>query len=292
MKKIILIFCFVLLIIKYCLFAGIILYKISDNSIIDYTFDNFDITLTNNTYVFNNKQYDNIDFSIYDIATFTDVNSNKLLYEIKTNYSTNYITYNKIFYITNINSIYTNIEYIYSNQIDLVTNIYIDTNDIIITNYNIISNNIIIGQLTNIITNLDIKTEYYIDYDKTIITNIVTNIIISNIDLTENTFINLSKKNIMQKLLSINSTKFNLINLYKSFLTNEWTVCLRNYGIIQSNFIITAYNTDSFQNIQYLLILRQLDTQPNKPTYSYFKNEFESFRINLERLGIDLGNLP
>lgn len=79
--------------------------------------------------------------------------------------------------------------------------------------------------------------------------------------------------------------------IYKKFLTDEWTTCLRSRGLILPDQVVDQ-TVGTPANMMYLLQLRVLDAEANKPTYSYFKNEFESFRINIERLGGDLGNLP
>lgn len=80
--------------------------------------------------------------------------------------------------------------------------------------------------------------------------------------------------------------------MYKTFLTDEWTQILRIYNIIDSTSTINYLNTSTPTNMMYLIQLRTLDTATNKPTYSYYKSEFESFRINIERCGGDIGNLP
>lgn len=82
-----------------------------------------------------------------------------------------------------------------------------------------------------------------------------------------------------------------VINIYKSFLINEWTTCLRSFNLIQPEQTVDWENTDTTTNMLYIMQLRSLDTEVNKPTYSYFKNEFESFRINIERLGGNMSSL-
>ena len=75
-----------------------------------------------------------------------------------------------------------------------------------------------------------------------------------------------------------------LENMYVTFLTNEWTTALRTAGIIAPDKTITVTNTDTTANMSYLIYLRQIDTQPNKPTYSYYKGEFATFRATFERM--------
>ena len=75
-----------------------------------------------------------------------------------------------------------------------------------------------------------------------------------------------------------------LENIYVTFLTNEWTGVLRQVGLISSNTVINTTNTDTSANVMYLMQLRSLDAAANKPTYSYYKNEFATFRDNFERM--------
>jgi hypothetical protein len=91
------------------------------------------------------------------------------------------------------------------------------------------------------------------------------------------------------------AAKTNMLNsvtgLYKTFLTNEWTTCLRTYGIVSNSVTINWTNTDTTANMGYLMTLRAMDSVANKPTYSYYKGEFESFRINIERLGGSMADI-
>ena len=81
-----------------------------------------------------------------------------------------------------------------------------------------------------------------------------------------------------------------VVGIYRGFLTNEWTTCLRTAHLIAGDKTID-FDTTAFQNMMYLMQLRVLDVAANKPTYSYYKNEFSSFRDNIERLGGDMGSL-
>ena len=76
-----------------------------------------------------------------------------------------------------------------------------------------------------------------------------------------------------------------LDNLYYGFLTNEWTACLRENGILASNQMVTVTNTTSTQNIEYLMYLRLVD----KEDYYIMAGEFSRFREELERLFIEAG---
>ena len=78
-----------------------------------------------------------------------------------------------------------------------------------------------------------------------------------------------------------------LENMYVTFLTNDWTVALRGYSIIDNNTTINVTNTSESANVTYLMQVRALDTSENKPKYSYLKGEFESFKNQItERGGI------
>jgi hypothetical protein len=66
-------------------------------------------------------------------------------------------------------------------------------------------------------------------------------------------------------------------NVYVDFLTNDWTACLRNRSIISNDVTITVDNTSEQGNIQYLLILRQVD----KPDYYNMAGEFQRFKDNI-----------
>lgn len=82
-----------------------------------------------------------------------------------------------------------------------------------------------------------------------------------------------------------------VIAMYKDFLKTEWTTILRTKGIIGPDVEITATNTSEAQNIQYIMTLRAMDSEPNKPTYSYYKGEFETFKSTIVSYGGDMGNL-
>lgn len=76
-----------------------------------------------------------------------------------------------------------------------------------------------------------------------------------------------------------------LENIYITFLTNEWTTCLRVCSLIPPTYTINVTNADTTSNTTFLLQLRVLDVATNKPTYSYFKNEFSTFRENIVLMG-------
>lgn len=75
------------------------------------------------------------------------------------------------------------------------------------------------------------------------------------------------------------STLKSVENMYVDFLTNDWTMCLRGYGVIGSGSTITVTNTSEITNIGYLMQVRAADTNANKPTYSFMAGEFDRFKL-------------
>lgn len=77
------------------------------------------------------------------------------------------------------------------------------------------------------------------------------------------------------------STLMFLENLYCDFLKNEWTPKLRSIGFIAADAEITVQNTESSQNIGYLLALKAMD----KAEYSYYAGEFGRLKSMIEAEG-------
>jgi hypothetical protein len=76
-------------------------------------------------------------------------------------------------------------------------------------------------------------------------------------------------------------------NLYVQFLGSDWTDILRTNGIIGAEATITVENTDSTQNITYLMTLRAMD----RVKYVQFASEFKLFEDTLrEKFGTELSD--
>lgn len=72
-------------------------------------------------------------------------------------------------------------------------------------------------------------------------------------------------------------------NLYVDFLTNDWTLVLRDKAIIATNVTITVDSTSESQNMTYLMQLRSLD----KNIYYNMAGEFDRFKsVIIENGGI------
>jgi len=82
-----------------------------------------------------------------------------------------------------------------------------------------------------------------------------------------------------------------LISTYVSFLETEWTPTLRQYGLIPVDRTVTIHNTSTAETAMLMLQLRALDTAPNKPTYSYFRDEFDAFVNRIEGAGYTVAGL-
>lgn len=75
-----------------------------------------------------------------------------------------------------------------------------------------------------------------------------------------------------------------LDNSYIDFLTNRWTNTLRQYGLIQPDQTITVENTESKKNMEYLLMLRQI----NINEYDFCADEFKRLKDTIESMGYNL----
>lgn len=74
-------------------------------------------------------------------------------------------------------------------------------------------------------------------------------------------------------------------NIYVAFLTNDWTLCLRGYGIVSNDFTVYVTNTSESANTTYLMQLRTADTNSLKPTYSFYAGEFDRFKYAIVQNG-------
>jgi hypothetical protein len=72
-----------------------------------------------------------------------------------------------------------------------------------------------------------------------------------------------------------------LENLYVQFLTTDWTSTLRSNNIISATNTINVINTDTPQNITYLMQLRAV----NRDSYINFASEFKLFEDGITKMG-------
>jgi len=70
-----------------------------------------------------------------------------------------------------------------------------------------------------------------------------------------------------------------LENMYITYLTKDWTKVLIEAHLIREDYVITVENTDTLQNIQYLLYFRTLGLTQ---IYDYHSNEFNRFKNTLK----------
>lgn len=69
-------------------------------------------------------------------------------------------------------------------------------------------------------------------------------------------------------------------NLYVDMLTNEWTTVLRDNGVIGATNVITVENTDTAQNIAYLMYIRSTD----RDNYAFYSAEFDKLKAMIEQM--------
>lgn len=104
---------------------------------------------------------------------------------------------------------------------------------------------------------------------------------------------NVRRVNLQLKIQQQQTILRSLLLQYAQFLSVEWTSTLKEYAIIPSNTPpITVQSTSTLEILQQLMALRAVDTQTNKPTYSYFRDEFNAFRTQLESAGYSTADLP
>lgn len=78
-----------------------------------------------------------------------------------------------------------------------------------------------------------------------------------------------------------------LENLYYTMLTQEWTLVLRQYGLIDYGHTVTPQNTGELQNIDYLLKLRDIDIA----AYDRFAGEFDRLKAAIAQFGVSLSDV-
>ena len=68
-----------------------------------------------------------------------------------------------------------------------------------------------------------------------------------------------------------------LENVYIDFLTDQWTKCLHDLGIIPLDDSVTYFNTDELTNIQYLMQVRYI----NYDRYDQMAGEFDRLKASI-----------
>ena len=75
-------------------------------------------------------------------------------------------------------------------------------------------------------------------------------------------------------------------NMYVSYLTNDWTMCLRDHALIGAEETVTVQNTVEVQNMAYLMTLRAID----HPVYLEMAEEFKLFQDTMVKFGSSAGD--